>query len=149
MARAYAMFLRGAVSLAVLSPSLQAVAAEVVCYVDSVNGDDGKSGLSEAEAVKTQAKLGTTCTIARYKRGSSFKEQVRVTETIKTYTNYGDPNAPLPKFQHGTRFFPDGRCIHPGLPKTSSDAVRTKVTGDGGIYSVGGNQGDAKVQVLA
>jgi len=29
-----------------------ALAAEVTCYVDSINGDDTKTGLSEAEAVE-------------------------------------------------------------------------------------------------
>jgi MYXO-CTERM domain-containing protein len=81
-----------------------ALAADVPCFVDSVNGDDMQSGLSEAEAVKSQSKIGTTCTIVRYKRGSIFPEKVRVADTITTYTNYGDASAPLPKFQVATAY---------------------------------------------
>jgi hypothetical protein len=99
MVRIKSAFIRGATILFVISPCLRAAAAEVTCYVDSVNGDDSKSGLSRTEAVKTQTKVGETCTVVRYKRGSIFNEKVRLTETIKTYTNYGDPTAPLPKFQ--------------------------------------------------
>jgi hypothetical protein len=68
------------------------------CYVDSVNGDDGQSGLSEAEAVRSQAKIGANCTTIRYRRGSLFAETVRLIDGAKTYTNYGDAKDPLPRF---------------------------------------------------
>jgi hypothetical protein len=88
-----------AMILVITSMASSAATAEVTCYVDSVNGDDGKSGLSEAEAKKRQAKLDAACTEVRYKRGSVFPERVRMQAAIKTYANYGDPQAPLPKFQ--------------------------------------------------
>jgi hypothetical protein len=71
---------------------------DVPCYVDSVNGDDGKSGLAESEAVKSQAKIGSTCTIVRFKRGSTYGEKLRIMSQVKTYGNYGDAQDPLPKF---------------------------------------------------
>jgi MYXO-CTERM domain-containing protein len=70
----------------------------VDCFIDSVNGDDTKTGLSEAQAVKTQAKIPSTCTVARFKRGSVFNESVKVSSKITTYTNYGNCSDPLPKF---------------------------------------------------
>jgi MYXO-CTERM domain-containing protein len=73
-------------------------AQEVTCYVDSADGSDGQSGLSEAEAVKSQANLGSTCTVVRFKRGSIFNEALKITTRVKTYTNYGDASAPLPQF---------------------------------------------------
>lgn len=54
----------GTAFLLALAPASLALAQDVTCYVDSVGGDDSRSGLSEAEAVKTQAKIGSTCTIA-------------------------------------------------------------------------------------
>jgi hypothetical protein len=74
------------------------LAADVTCHVDRVGGDDSWSGLFEAEAVKTQAKIGSTCTIARFKRGSVFNEALKITTKVKTYPNYGDAGAPLPQF---------------------------------------------------
>jgi MYXO-CTERM domain-containing protein len=90
--------LSGVAMLAVLMPASEVFAAEDTCYVDSVNGDDGMSGLSEVEAVKSQAKVASTCTVVRYKRGSQFNEKLKMTSKIKIYTNYGDMSAPLPKF---------------------------------------------------
>lgn len=72
----------------------------MTCFIDSVGSDDGKSGLSEAEAVKSQARVGGTCTVLRYKRGSVFNEKLIVFEKVKTYGNYGDPGVPLPKFNN-------------------------------------------------
>jgi MYXO-CTERM domain-containing protein len=82
----------------VLGPASRAWAQDVTCYVDSVSGNDALSGLSEAEAVKSQAKIGSTCTIARFKRGSVFGEALKIATKVKTYTNYGDASAPLPQF---------------------------------------------------
>jgi MYXO-CTERM domain-containing protein len=97
----------GAAFLAALSSAPLAYAADVTCYVDSVAGDDTKSGLTEAEAVQSRSKIPTTCTIVKFKRGSVFNlasgEYVvpstsSYTSKVKTITNYGDANLPLPKF---------------------------------------------------
>ena len=89
--------------LAWLSP----VAAYAVdCFVDSVAGDDSKSGLSEADAVKSVSKIPSSCTTAKFKRGSVFNVPagrssygVNLTGSkIKVLTNYGDPSQPLPQF---------------------------------------------------
>ena len=81
-----------------LVPTSLAWAQDVTCYVDSVGGNDSQSGLSEAEAIKSQAKVGSTCTIVRCKRGSVFNEALKIATKVKTYTNYGEASAPLPQF---------------------------------------------------
>jgi annexin A7/11 len=87
-----------ATTVAVLTGTLQAFAVD--CFVDSVGGDDANTGFGEDQAVKTQAALAKlkNCTTAKYKRGSDFNEKVTVISSVKTYTNYGDCTAPLPKF---------------------------------------------------
>jgi hypothetical protein len=70
----------------------------VTCYVDSQNGDDTRSGLSEAEAVRSQSAIGATCTVVRYRRGSVFNEALQLTRNVLVYTNYGDAGDPLPRF---------------------------------------------------
>jgi MYXO-CTERM domain-containing protein len=88
-------------TLVVFSPTPPALAADVNCFIDVVNGDDSKSGLSEAEAVKSQSKIGnigSTCTVVRFKRGSVFGEKLKIVSNVKTYTNYGALTDPLPKF---------------------------------------------------
>ncbi|HEX7508315.1 MAG TPA: choice-of-anchor Q domain-containing protein [Polyangia bacterium] len=90
----------------ILGLLLPATAHAVDCFVDSVAGDDTKSGLSEAEAVKSLAKIPTSCTTAKFKRGSVFNipagsKNYAVNLTagkIKTLTNYGDAGQPLPQF---------------------------------------------------
>jgi hypothetical protein len=86
---------RGVVSLAILGQSAVSLAD---CYVDSQAGDDTKDAQSEANAVKTQAKIPTSCTVIRYKRGSLFNEAVKMSGSNKAYTNYGNASDPLPKF---------------------------------------------------
>jgi hypothetical protein len=106
----------GALVLVVLLPvsSAQAQAADVTCYIDSVAGDDGKSGLSEEEARQDWTAIPSTCTIVKYKRGSVFNLASgdtlfppkkagtsgggMGTSKIKTVTNYGDASLPQPKF---------------------------------------------------
>jgi MYXO-CTERM domain-containing protein len=90
--------LAGAAAMVALLPSPPALAQDVTCYIDSVGGDDSKSGLAEAEAVKSQAKIGSSCTVARFKRGSVFNEALKLASKVKTYGNYGDAGAPLPQF---------------------------------------------------
>lgn len=92
----------GTAMLVILGQSAHAWAD---CYVDSNNGDDSKSGQSEAEAVKTQTAIDSGCTTIRYKRGSVFNEAVRMGGGgpgggggNKTYTNYGNSSDPLPAF---------------------------------------------------
>jgi len=91
-------FVSSAALVAVLAGSAQALAVD--CFVDSVGGDDANTGLSEDQAVKTQAALAKlkNCTTAKYKRGSDFNEKVTVISSVKTYTNYGDCSDPLPRF---------------------------------------------------
>ncbi len=81
--------------------------AQTICYVDSVAGDDTKSGLSEAEAVQSRAKIPSSCATVKFKRGSVFNvakgEQAvpamsSYSSKVKTITNYGDASLPLPKF---------------------------------------------------
>ncbi len=86
----------GTAMLVVLGQSAVALAAD--CFVDSVAGDDGKDGSSEANAVKTQAKIPKACTVVKYKRGSLFNEKVAISGSAKTFTNYGTASDPLPKF---------------------------------------------------
>ena len=79
--------------------------AQTTCYVDSVAGDDTKSGLSEDEATQSRNKIASTCSTVKFKRGSVFQvpagEQIVTmgyNSKLKTLTNYGDPSLPLPKF---------------------------------------------------
>jgi MYXO-CTERM domain-containing protein len=93
----------GAGILAWLFPT---AARAVDCFVDSVAGDDTKSGLSEAEAVKSPSKIPSSCTTAKFKRGSVFDVPAGrsnygvnlMSSKVKTLTNYGDPSQPLPQF---------------------------------------------------
>ena len=39
------------------------------CYVDGAAGDDSRSGLSEAEATRSQSAVDPSCTVVRFKRG--------------------------------------------------------------------------------
>jgi MYXO-CTERM domain-containing protein len=106
----------GVVLLTISGSASLALAADVTCYVDSVAGDDTKSGLSEAEARASWSKIPSTCTIVKYKRGSVFNLEAGDTiyppkvaaaadggtgymvSKITTLTNYGDSSLPLPKF---------------------------------------------------
>ena len=88
--------IRGALAFAIMGYGAHALAVD--CFIDNVNGNDGSTGLTEDQAVKTQAKIPSTCTVARYKRGSQFNEKVNITSKVTTYTNYGNSCDPLPKF---------------------------------------------------
>jgi MYXO-CTERM domain-containing protein len=94
----------GAGILALLSPT---AAYAVDCFVDSVAGDDTKSGLTEADAVKSTSKIPSSCTVAKFKRGSvfnvaagrsSYGVNLTSNRNLKVLTNYGDPGQPLPQF---------------------------------------------------
>ena len=128
----------GAAVLAILAPASVVLAQEVTCYVDSVLGDDTKDGLSEANAVKTQGKVGKTCTAVRFKRGSEFNEPVQIgyTSKIKYFGNYGDPSDPLPRF------------VIPRSPNNGSmlQAYQGGITVDG-LY-LSGSQSDANMRNL-
>jgi len=124
-----------------VSPS---AAYAVDCFVDSVAGDDTKSGLTEAEAVASLAKIPTSCTTAKFKRGSVFnipagsgKYAVNLSGgKLKTLTNYGDPGQPLPQFNKPHQ--------------TSSGAVfstYSQITIDG-LY-ISGSRSDAAMSNLA
>jgi hypothetical protein len=75
----------------------------VTCYGDSVNGDDNNSGLSEDDPVKTQDGIPSDCEVIRFKGGSVFNEALNTggfgRSGAKVFTNYGDLNDPLPRFQ--------------------------------------------------
>ncbi len=97
----------GAATIAILAQSAVAFAAD--CFVDSVGGNDSNNASSEATAVKSIAKLPTSCTVIKFKRGSEFKVDKGVknlgipsmsgyTTSVTTLTNYGDAGQPLPKF---------------------------------------------------
>jgi len=133
--------LLGAGVLCLVSPS---AAYAVDCFVDSVAGDDTKSGLTEAEAVASLAKIPTSCTTAKFKRGSVFnipagsgKYAVNLSGgKIKTLTNYGDLGQPLPQFNKPHQ--------------TSSGAVfstYSQITIDG-LY-ISGSRSDAAMSNLA
>ncbi len=85
--------LSSAVVLAIVCASSAALAD---CYVDSVAGNDGNDGSTEATAVQSQAPL-SGCGTVFYKRGSVFNEPVN-TSAGSTFTNYGDASQPLPAF---------------------------------------------------
>jgi len=98
----------------ILTPASLALAADVTCYIDSVAGDDAKTGLSEADARASWWNIPTTCTVVKYKRGSVFNMAagdmvypakvaaggvtVPAANKINTLTNYGDSALPQPKF---------------------------------------------------
>ena len=102
MARVRAAFL-GVGIVAWFSPAAYAVD----CFVDGVAGDDTKSGLSEADAVKSPSKIPSSCTTAKFKRGSVFAVpsgrsnygvNLMSNRNLKVLTNYGDASQPLPQF---------------------------------------------------
>lgn len=90
----------GAATLSILVHSATSLGADVECFVDNVNGSDTNTGLTEAQAVLSQAKIPSTCTVAKFKRGNVFNEAVKMgySSKITTYTNYGNSCDPLPKF---------------------------------------------------
>jgi MYXO-CTERM domain-containing protein len=141
MARVRFMVLGTGLLLGLSSASV--VNAQTTCYVDSVAGDDTKSGLSEAEATQSRNKIASTCTTVKFKRGSVFEvpagEQIITmgyTSKIKTLTNYGDPSLPLPKFWK-TRSPNNGGMIQ---------AYQGGMTIDG--LSLSGSQSDAQMKNL-
>jgi MYXO-CTERM domain-containing protein len=114
------------------------------CFVDSVAGDDSKSALTEADAIKSLSKIPTSCTTVRFKRGSVFNLAAGsknyavnlMGSKIKVLTNYGDPGQPLPQF------------VKPH--QTSSGAVfssYSQITLDGLFIS--GSRSDASMSNLA
>lgn len=93
----------GAAMLAVLAHSTAALASD--CFVDSVAGNDANDGSSEGTPWQGLAKIGSSCTIVRFKRGSEFAVakgayavDLMKLPAITTLGNYGDPSRPLPKF---------------------------------------------------
>lgn len=88
----------GAATISILAYSATALAVD--CFIDSVNGNDGNTGLAEAQAVKTQAKIPSTCTAAKFKRGSQFNEALTIgfSSKVKSFGNYGDSCDPMPRF---------------------------------------------------
>jgi len=130
--------------LFVVSLSALPAEAQTTCYVDSVAGDDTKSGLSEEEATQSRTKIASTCTTVKFKRGSVFEvpagEQIVTmgySSKLKTLTNYGDPSLPLPKFVK-TRSPNNGSMLQ---------AYQGGMTIDG-LY-LAGSQSDAQMKNLA
>jgi MYXO-CTERM domain-containing protein len=141
MARSQVVF-SGAVTLSALLLSGTSFAAD--CFVDSVAGSDTADGKTESTAWQSLSKIASSCTTVKFKRGSVFdvpagssNYAVKLMGTqIKTLTNYGDPNQPLPKF------------IKPH--ETSSGAVFSsfsQITIDG-LY-ISGSRSDAAMSNLA
>ena len=142
--------LLGAGIVCLASPT---AAYAVDCFVDSVAGDDTKSGLSEADAVKSLAKIPASCTTAKFKRGSVFSiatgsKNYAVNLSggkIKTLTNYGDPGQPLPQFNKphqtssGAVFSTYGQITIDGLyiSGSRSDAAMSNLA-DGICIMIGG-----------
>ena len=87
---------------AVLAHSATALAVD--CFVDNVGGSDSANGTSESTAVASIAKLPSNCSTVKFKRGNVYKlaagvKNLGVTgNSVKTFTNYGDPCQPLPQF---------------------------------------------------
>ena len=93
----------GAAVLAVVVHTTGALAAD--CYIDSVEGDDQNDGTTEATAWKTPGRIDSSCTAAKFKRGSEFAVaqgeyavDLMSLRNLQTLTNYGDATLPLPKF---------------------------------------------------
>jgi hypothetical protein len=85
--------------------TFSATALAVDCFVDSVDGNDTNTGLSEDSALQSPTKVGSTCTVIKFKRGSVFNVakgenavNIGFGGKITTLTNYGDPNQPIPRF---------------------------------------------------
>ena len=102
MARAL-LLLSATATLSILAGSTEAFAAD--CYVDSVAGSDTNDGLTEATAWMSPSKIDSSCTTAKFKRGSEFAVakgayalDLMTLRNLKVLTNYGDPSQPLPKF---------------------------------------------------
>ena len=141
MARVRFMIVGAGLLLGLSSASV--VHAQTTCYVDSVAGDDTKTGLSEDAATQSRNKIASTCTTVKFKRGSSFAvpagEQIVTmgySSKLKTLTNYGDPSLPLPKFAK-TRTPNNGGMIQ---------AYQGGLTIDG--LSLSGSQSDAQMSNL-
>lgn len=92
-------------------------------YVDSKNGNDGSSGLSEDKAWRSLEKAGSMNYLPgdsiRLKRGSEFTGTLHIAssgtrDNYITVTDYGDTGLPAPSFTN-TVFDPDknnfGNCI--------------------------------------
>jgi len=134
----------GPIVFAVLAHSATALAVD--CFVDGVGGSDTNNGLSETAAWKSPSKIGATCTVVKFKRGSVFDiaagssnyaVNLMTLRNIKTLTNYGDANQPLPKF------------IKPHVP--SSGGVLASYGGGvtiDGLY-LSGSRSDANMSNLA
>jgi len=101
------------------------------CYVDSVGGVDTNDGLSADKPVKSQAKIDATCTVVRYKRGSIFKEKVKVTSKVKVYTNYGPATDHLPWFIIDKTVKGAGPVALASYPATFDGLRFTGARGDG------------------
>lgn len=137
------LLLSGAVTLSILAQSATALAADVTCYVDSKSPTNG-DGKTETTPLQGLSAIPTNCTVVKFKRGSEFSipsgssnYAVKLMGTqIKTLTNYGDSNLPLPKF------------IKPH--EVSSGAVfssYSQITIDG-LY-ISGSRSDAQMSNLA
>ena len=138
--------------LAVPASAAPALAADATCYVDNVSGSDSQSGLSEDQAVKSQAQIGASCTVVRFKRGNVYHEKLGIVSGVSTNTNYGNASDPLPQF-----IVPRTRSSGPviqGLGKgnlTFDGLYVSGATGDGtmvGLKGVPAATGDATAGLL-
>ena len=92
-------------------------------FVDSQNGNDANSGLSQDQAWRSLEKAGSTKLFPgdsiRFKRGSVFSGALYISDSGNsdqyiTLTDYGDPDLPAPSFTNAV-FDPEknnfGNCI--------------------------------------
>lgn len=108
-----------------------------VCYIDSVGGDDGNTGLSEADPVQSPAAIPSDCVVAKYKRGSRFEGQMTLPGNVQVHTHYGDETDPLPKF-----IVPTEPMSGPVVQGMMSNGVTLD-----GLY-IGGARGDGTMNNL-
>jgi hypothetical protein len=130
-------------------PYVESYDGLVSCYVDGNGGNNSNDGLSESTPVQTQDAIPTGCQVVRYKRGSVFAEPVQMGGMMgggaKAFTNYGDPNEPLPAFiteQSVVSSFQGGVIID-GLHLEGSTSQDTSSLGAGGTCVMLG--GDSKL----
>ena len=97
------LLVSSAATLSVLTLSYTALAAD--CYVNNVGGSDTNNGTSDSTPFASIAKLSSSCTTVKFKRGNVYKLAAGVKNlgipnfnSVKVLTNYGDPCDPLPQF---------------------------------------------------
>jgi hypothetical protein len=127
-------------------PYVESYDGLTACYVDNNGGNNSNDGVSENTPVQTQDAVPSGCQVVRYKRGSVFAEPVSTGGFTgggaKVFTNYGDPNEPLPAFitEESVVNSYQGGIIIDGLRMEGSTSQDTSSLGAGGTcVMLGGN----------